>query len=195
MGIFGLWAFIRKKLFDPVEKHVRTDPTAGSLYPVIRNAYTFHPMEVAHGIVEQAIRRLVHPTKFMVYIDGAPQKSKEPTTTKGKVLAKRLLRKVSKSCKNWKSEYKATASPRNNSSVQWKKSIRQSFQWSTKERDSLASHLESKGFSVLVCPTEADVQITKDCQPSDRHIWRQRSPSLLKRQYRVIKTKLLVYNI
>jgi len=79
------------------------------------------------------------------------------------------------------------------------KAISQSFQWSTEERDSLAKHLESKGFSVLVCPTEADMQIAKDCQPSDvvisgdsdlllyssiNTVWRP-----------VTKAKILVYNI
>ncbi|KAK3810077.1 MAG: hypothetical protein J3Q66DRAFT_391248 [Benniella sp.] len=177
MSILGLWKFIKQKLFDPVQKHERSDPTPtgplrrldllGSLYPIIRNAYTFHPVEVAHGIVEKAIRRLVNPTNSVVYIDGAPSAEKQGTHQNRKSTREKAVAKGQQELKKLEQRVQSDSRPRKQQFLSVEKSIRQSFLWLPSARDSLAGYLESKNYTVVVCPTEADVQIARDCQPTD----------------------------
>ncbi|KAF9344603.1 hypothetical protein BGX34_005488 [Mortierella sp. NVP85] len=132
-------------------------------------------MEVAHGIVEQAIRRLVHPAKSVVYIDGAPAAEKQGTHDKRRSSREKAIAKGHQELQKLQERVQSNSQPKKQQFRSVEKCISQGFQWSSKERDSLASHLESKGFSVLVCTTEADVINT---------IWRP-----------VTKTKLLIYDI
>ncbi|CAO3565310.1 unnamed protein product [Mortierella alpina] len=48
-----------------------------------------------------------------------------------------------------------------------KKNLSKAFHWSLDARRSFKIYLESHGWDVPLCPTEADVKIAADCQPSD----------------------------
>ncbi|KAI7832492.1 hypothetical protein BC939DRAFT_105257 [Gamsiella multidivaricata] len=80
-----------------------------------------------------------------------------------------------------------------------KKNLAKGFYWTFEARQAFAAYLQQRGWSVEVCPTEADLKIAQDCLPGDVVLSRD-SDMLLYQHISIIwrpisRGRILAYNV
>lgn len=175
MGVYGLWQLIKDKKYVPQLHHNRLPPGTtyrvdlmGSFFSTIQNAYSRHPPEVAHQMIERKLESLGDRKDLCVYIDGMPALEKEEThrdrdksRQKSKETAIELMDKMRQRIfrfqRGTRQQFKELS-----------KHVRHSFTWSYTLRIDLARYLREKSWpNVVVASTEADLSIATSCMPED----------------------------
>ena len=167
MGISGLWKFLQKTGYPATVvrvqpgKHPPRGPMcridlAGMLYSKIRDAYRNPGYEAANKMVEtELLQRGFHKDSTAIYIDGPPPAHKmiarESREKRGSPLHLNTTSRDGKGLEN--TPYKNL-----------NKSLFYPFR---KKGESLARHLENKGWRAINCPSEADIAIGDACRKDD----------------------------
>jgi len=211
MGIIGLWQLLKDKGYIPTLHHhlPQSSPDAttacrvdvlGTYFQEIKNAYTKHPPDIAHRIMEQELLTAGSKQSLWVYLDGSPSKEKESTHAqreatrvesgeRAQVLLDDLQQKIEDRRSVRKQDFKQVGSM-----------ISKTFYWSLDSRNAFAAYLTQQGWShVIQATTEADLAIARDCQPGDVVVTRDSDlliyPSVT-RVYRAIsRNKYLEYDV
>ncbi|KAF9177634.1 hypothetical protein BGZ49_005585, partial [Haplosporangium sp. Z 27] len=177
MGVFELWAVIKKKKFEPgVVKAI--DPGSiyrldllSCLYIQIRQAfYSCADIESACEAIHRALLKFIaasQPTpNVFIYLDGAWAFEKQETHSKRIDNASKALKKAG--------EYFDCLKPRvhdgkwpKQQNMAFIKALKKALPLTDKDKESLAKYLQAKEWSVITADYEADVQIASDCEDTD----------------------------
>ena len=170
MGVAELWAFLKRKGYDPVLRYlaaqlpqsfhhkIRID-ILGSLYSTIRNAYSSHSLEEAHCILEREIIKFGTRSQLVLYLDGHPSQEKEGTRIKREERRNKALVLADKYLNELAGRMEHGARVRKQHFVKVKKNLAIGFHWSLQARRSFVEYMSSQQWNVILCPTEADLVI------------------------------------
>ncbi|KAG0310285.1 Elongation of fatty acids protein 2, partial [Dissophora globulifera] len=133
----------------------------------IRYTYTTHSSTIAHTILESSILSFGITKDSILYVDGPSPIEKQATTAareQRRTIALQhaetsiadLERRVQDQCKARKRQFRALD-----------KHIRAAFYWPLDVREDFARYMRTRGWSVIVCSSEADIAIAEACQPND----------------------------
>lgn len=210
MGVAGLWAFLRKKGYDPVLRHraaqlpqsshhkIRVD-VLGSLYTTIRYAYSSHSLEEAHRILEREIIKFGTKDQLVLYLDGHSSKEKEATRAKREERRNKALNLADKYLDELAGRMERGARVRKYCFVNIKKSLAIGFHWPLETRRSFVEYMRNQQWSIILCSTEADLAIAIESQPGDIAVSKD-SDLLVYKNIETIwrpitKDRLLVYHV
>lgn len=179
MGIPFLWPFVKKKgymanLLPKCPQNSRPPDTTfrvdilGSLYPLIRRTFLKHDPVTANTMFERAFRSLQFPpATTLLYIDGpspeekrATRELREARCLAGRTKANELLCDMEVILRQGKKLRKQHFRKLD-------KAFNTAFYFSADLRDSLAQYMRETGWEVIQGPSEADIQIARDCRPND----------------------------
>lgn len=179
MGVAGLWGHVRKEGMRPPLHHsprvpstshtkVRTD-VAGTFHTTIRWAYGQYNSNLtkAHSILENEIRHLSDQSQLVLYIDGGPAQEKLDTHIRRKAARHQALQRADDALINLAHRIASNQRVRKSYFSKINKNLNQGFYWNLEHRLSFNSYMRGKGWTVIVCNTEADIAIATDYQPGD----------------------------
>ncbi|KAF9983813.1 hypothetical protein BGZ65_001386, partial [Modicella reniformis] len=180
MGVQGLWSFIKRKGYEPELCHqlslTTQDPTRkavcridvlGTFFTTIRNAYTHHPLDTAHRIVEKEISKIGHKAQLVLVLDGAQAKEKRAThevREKARVEAKTRAQTLLHDLKDRISKGQRVRKWR---FLEIDKNITKSFYWTPEARTAFTDYMKQNGWHVMIAETEADLSIACNSRPED----------------------------
>ena len=176
MGVVGGWVFLNKKGYEPILHQALpagvTNPTyrvdlQACLFHLIRRAYTRHPANVAHHIVESGLFKIGSKETMVLYLDGQPAKEKTMTHDRRKKAQADAVGKAQKLLVHFEERITKSQRVRKQLFASIGKQIRKAFYWSLDDRKEFASFLEQNGWRVRIASTEADVKIARDTVPGD----------------------------
>ncbi|KAK3826555.1 MAG: hypothetical protein JOS17DRAFT_832663 [Linnemannia elongata] len=177
MGLFGWFPFIRKKGYSPNVLHNSDLPslTTGTrhfdvlanCFLVIRNAYANLPQEAAHRVLEKEIERFGTKDNLRLYIDGPQAKEKQNTAEARETTRERALERVEVCLNTFESRLNENMRIRKRHHTDIKAGLASSFYWSHTSRTLFAEYLTTRGWTVLICTTEADLSIAQSIQAND----------------------------
>jgi 5'-3' exonuclease len=179
MGIPFLWPFVKRKGYmaetverlpqgpRPPETRYLVD-VLGSMYPVIRRIFLKHDSATANHVFEQHIRSLQLPsTATILYVDGPSPAEKRATHGEREARRKSALAKAHTLLLEMESLLRQGKKLRKQQFQKLNKHINASFYLLPNLRATLAQYLEANGWTVVTCPSEADIQIALDCTAKD----------------------------
>ncbi|KAG0348287.1 hypothetical protein BGZ54_004674, partial [Gamsiella multidivaricata] len=171
----------------------------GTHFSTIRQAYSFHDMDTAHSIVEREIQKFATPTNSALYLDGTPCQEKDLTHQRRQNNRMKALKLVESDIDVLKVRVKEKLRVRKQLFFRLKKNLAKGFYWTFEARQAFAAYLQQRGWSVEVCPTEADLKIAQDCLPGDVVLSRD-SDMLLYQHISIIwrpisRGRILAYNV
>ncbi|KAF9344173.1 hypothetical protein BGX34_005936 [Mortierella sp. NVP85] len=210
MGILGLWRLLKEPTLHhhlPQTSNAESSSAPicrldvlGTFYNEIKNAYSKHPSEAAHHIMEQKLLKVGSKEGLWVYLDGSPSKEKESTHAqreqkrmdngrRGQQLLEDLRARIEDGQNVSKPMFKDV-----------EKAIGGTFYWSLESRAEFVAYLHQQGWKHIVeAATEADLAIAKDCQPNDIVISRDSDlliyPSVTKVFRPISKGRYLQYDV
>ncbi|KAF9158623.1 hypothetical protein BGX20_003309, partial [Mortierella sp. AD010] len=180
MGVIGLWSFLHQKGYEPVVRHQSThlfspldhSPTLrvdilGCLFLTIRNAYSSHPLDIAHSIVEKEIKLLGTPKSLVLYLDGSPSVEKRDTQIRREKDRAKAMELAQMSINELRDRVKKNLRVRKQLFRAIYKNLKKAFYWSLDARQAFAKYMKQKGWTIIECSTEADLAIAKDSIPGD----------------------------
>ncbi|KAF9360179.1 hypothetical protein BGX26_010318 [Mortierella sp. AD094] len=183
MGVHGLWAWMRKKKVEPelhrvnhlypTSLHLSSEKATirldflGSFFPSVLWAYSNHTRDKAHYILESLLHKLGNQQRVVIYFDGEPAEEKLATQLQRQQLRNKAQSRASNVLDELRNRVDSGLGVRKIIFSKVRKYLRESFRLSTTDRDALIAFLKSKGWIVVLCETEADVRIAKDCQVND----------------------------
>ncbi|KAF9562205.1 hypothetical protein EC968_005363 [Mortierella alpina] len=174
MGIYGLWPLIKAKGYEPEvvypstrAKHLPNATSAvhvdlqACMFVILRQAYSNHPLTVAHGIVEARLSQLVPKSKSVVYIDGLRCKEKEETHASRDEDRQTALNETKCKIEAFAEMVHQHQKASKQTFVGIKKGLSKAFVLTMEARLSLAAFLEHKGWKVVMSTTESDLEIAR----------------------------------
>ncbi|KAF9118159.1 hypothetical protein BGX30_004787, partial [Mortierella sp. GBA39] len=177
MGLFDWYPFIRRKGYNPVLLYMsivaslttgtRRFDVLANCYRVIQQAYSSKSSEVAHRTLEKDIERFGTKVNMSLYIDGPQAVEKENTAKTREETRHKALDKVEKSLETFEERLNGGMRIRKRHFTDIKTGLASSFYWSLTSRIEFAKYMENRGWTVVVCTTEADVAMARDAQPGD----------------------------
>lgn len=137
-------------------------------FSTIRRIYTStHDQHTCHIKLEQHLISYRVPKTSFLYIDG-PSPDEKHATLKAREAKRALALQRAQACiGDMEARVGSHQTVRKRDFNKLFKNTRAVFYWSQESRSSLAHHLSSNGWNVVVCPSEADIAIAADCQPKD----------------------------
>lgn len=183
MGILGLWPFLKKMNFeetlysqlptlpsaatnDTPPPTIRVDVLATFFSP-IRHIYTTHSLTIAHTILEQDISSSGITKNSVLYLDGPTPIEKQATTATREQRRARALEHAQTSMTDLEQRVLGQSRVRKRQFRTLNKHIRAAFYWPLDARKDFARYMCTRGWNVLVCPSEADIAIADACQSND----------------------------
>ncbi|KAI8598032.1 hypothetical protein EDD21DRAFT_383772 [Dissophora ornata] len=175
MGIQGLWSWLKKKKIEPtpgLQFKLETAKTIhldllGAFFSTIVHAYSNNKADVANVILESVIAKIGNKSNLVIYIDGqqcqeklATQNSRQMARVKAQQQAQTALDVFCERTTNGQRIKKQHF-------AKVRKPLRGCYRWSSEEKKACSVFLRSRGWSVIDCPAEADVEIAKVCGPGD----------------------------
>ncbi|KAG0075497.1 hypothetical protein BGZ93_004186, partial [Podila epicladia] len=165
----------------------------------IRRAYESHPDEIAHGILESEITKFGPKKLLVLYIDGEPAVEKGFTSAIREERRKNSLEVADRHMDTLEKRNKAGLRLRKYHFANVTKNLSGAFYWSREKRQEFVRYMRDKNYTIIESPTEADLHIASDCQPTDVVVSRD-SDLLIYRNVRTIwrpisKGRFLVYNM
>ncbi|KAF9382477.1 hypothetical protein CPC16_009322 [Podila verticillata] len=179
MGLFDWYPFIRRKGYNPVAlyKSVLASLTTGtrrfdvmaSCFPVIQQAYSNQNLshDEAHRILENDIKRFDNILNMCLYIDGDQAEEKMDTAKARGALRDKALDRTEKSIKVFEERLNDNLRIRKRHFTDIKAGFKTSFHWSLRSRQEFANYMRHRGWTVVICRTEADLAIALDAQDID----------------------------
>lgn len=187
MGIEGLWRFLRKNgheaVISPQIPGISSSSTTADLtslpvptirvdvlatfYSCIRRIYTTHPLHVAHEALEQQILTSGIAQNSVLYLDGPSPDEKRKTFESREQRRGHNLKRAQESVAYLAESVKERRRVRKRQFVKLNKHIRAAFYWSLDSRKAFAQYMQSVGWSIVECSSEADIAIAHACQPDD----------------------------
>ncbi|KAG9061323.1 hypothetical protein KI688_007301 [Linnemannia hyalina] len=179
MGLFDWYPFIRKKGYNPtvLYQSVLASLTTGTrrfdvmanCFPVIQQAYSNQnlPPDDAHRILENDIKRFGDPLNMRLYIDGDQAEEKMDIAKARDAKRHKALNRTEKSIKVFEERLNSNLRVRKRHLTDVKAGLKSSFHWSLRSRQEFANYMRHRGWTVIVCRTEADLAIAMDAQGID----------------------------
>ncbi|KAK3809804.1 MAG: hypothetical protein JOS17DRAFT_780289 [Linnemannia elongata] len=134
---------------------------------VNRNAYANLPQEAAHRVLEKEIERFGTKDNLRLYIDGPQAKEKQNTAEARETTRERALERVEVCLNTFESRLNENMRIRKRHHTDIKAGLASSFYWSHTSRTLFAEYLTTRGWTVLICTTEADLSIAQSIQAND----------------------------
>ncbi|KAK3831089.1 MAG: hypothetical protein J3R72DRAFT_248466 [Linnemannia gamsii] len=175
MGLTGWYPFIRKK-YEPVVLHPTTLNTIpnrrlldvlGTCYRVIRDSYSHHPEDVAHGRLEKEISRFGSPQEMRIFIDGDQSLEKRATALERERIRTKALDRTTTSLETLETRVATGSRLRKRHFSDVRSGLASSFYWPKEHRMGFAQYTRGKGWTVIEAETEADVAIAVQAQADD----------------------------
>ncbi|KAK3808181.1 MAG: hypothetical protein J3R72DRAFT_505867 [Linnemannia gamsii] len=177
MGLIGWFPFIRKKGYNPNPLHNSVLPslTTGTrhfdilanCFLVIRTAYTNLPQEAAHRMLEKEIERFGTKDNLRLYIDGPQAIEKQNTAEMRETTREKALERVAVSLNTFESRLNENKRIRKRHHTDIKAGLASSFYWSHTSRTLFTEYMTTRGWTVQICTTEADLSIAQSIQAND----------------------------
>jgi len=179
MGIPYLWPFVRKKGYEArLQSQFPQDPLPpgsffrvdilGSMYSTIRRIFLKNDATMANTIFEQHLRSLLLPQPTTIlYLDGLSPEEKRTTRDEREARRFTSLTNANTVLLEMEAILQSGGRLRKQHFRKLNKFINASFYLSTNLRIALARYLQEKGWRVVECPSEADIQIAIDCKADD----------------------------
>jgi len=179
MGIPFLWPFVKKQGYiagllgrfpqdsRPPDGMILVD-VLGSMYPTIRRTFLKNDSMTANITFVRHLRSLQLPQPTTVlYLDG-PSPEEKRTTRDGREARRTMsLTKANTLLLEMEAILRDGRSIKKQHFRKLQKLINASFYLSNNLRMALARYLEENGWTVVECPSEADIQIALDCKAHD----------------------------
>jgi hypothetical protein len=207
MGVRDLWALVQKKGHDPpvatIPQEVpngklRVD-VQGTLFSLIRRAYSNHDDEAAHRIFLHDLNKLFRPAGCVLYFDGQRAQEKSRVHTQRDEVRKTSMAKATKLLGQLDDRTQQNQKISRQMHIDIKKTLGQCFAWSQSSKDGLCALLRSQGWIVKLCTTEADVGIASDCTPEDIVVTRDSDMLAYQKVMTIMRptrgNKALVYDV
>jgi hypothetical protein len=105
--------------------------------------------------------------RVIIYVDGEPAEEKLATQLQRQQSREKAQSRASDALDVLRNRVDSGLSVRKTNFSDVRKYLRGCFRLSTADRDAFIAFLKSKGWIVVLCETEADVRIAKDCQVND----------------------------
>jgi hypothetical protein len=175
MGVRDLWKIVQKKGHDPpVVSMPREVPGGkllvdiqGTLYGLLRRAYSNHDDDEAQRIFLHGLEKLFVPTTCVLYFDGERAEEKSRVHAQRDQTRKSALAKATTHIQQLEARIDMEQRVPRQLHIDIRKSLDQCFVWTPISRQGLCAFLRSKGWTVKVCITEADIGIALDCTAKD----------------------------
>ncbi|KAG0195929.1 hypothetical protein BGX28_000359, partial [Mortierella sp. GBA30] len=180
MGVFGLWRFLTRKGFEAVVIFQQAVPSntsepnprylidvLGCIFATILFAYSSLSLDLAHPVVEKALRVFAHPSSALLYLDGCPAEEKMLTHALREKIRIEALSKADECTSRLLDRVTNKLRVRKQHFFTIRKHLKKAFYWPPDARRTLAEYLRSEGWTVIECATEADIKIASDCTPDD----------------------------
>ncbi|KAF9900204.1 hypothetical protein EC991_007789, partial [Linnemannia zychae] len=179
MGLFDWFPLIRKKGYNPNSLHnsnsVLPSLTTGTrhidilanCFLVVRTAYTNLPQEAAHRMLEKEIEHFGTKDNLRLYIDGPQAIEKQNTAEVREANRERALKRVAVSLNTFESRLNENKRIRKRHHSDIKAGLASSFYWSHTSRMLFAEYMTTRGWTVQICTTEADISIAQSIQAND----------------------------
>ncbi|GJJ71545.1 hypothetical protein EMPS_04256 [Entomortierella parvispora] len=179
MGVPFLWPFVKKKGYFPdvlsnCPQHSRPPNTTfhvdilGSMYPLIRRTFLKHDPVMANSIFEMKLRSLKFPpATTLLYMDGPSPEEKRATRALREARCSTSLTKADSLLHEMEDMFRQKKKLKKQQFRKLNKGLNAAFYLSADLRESLAQFLIAKGWSVIQCPSEADIQIALNCRTED----------------------------
>lgn len=177
MELTDWYPFIRRKGYDPVPPYISTITSLttgrrrldvlGTCFRVIRDAYSAKPQEAAHRILEKEIERFGTMANMTLYLDGAQAEEKTNTADVRETARVTPLERLEKSLVTFESRMETCLRIKKQHFADIKKGFASSFYWCLSSRQKFTEYMFERGWTVVVCNTEAGVAIAKDTKPED----------------------------
>lgn len=160
---------LRRFLQDPRPPETRfLVDILGSLFPVIRRIFLKHGPITASIIFEQHLRSLQLPQEnTRLYLDGPSPEEKRETQNAREARRATALVKADALLSEMELILSQEKRLRKQHFKKLHKSLDASFYLPSNLRTALARYLEGKGWTVIECVSEADIQIACDCTAYD----------------------------
>ncbi|KAF9912525.1 hypothetical protein EC991_010612, partial [Linnemannia zychae] len=177
MGLFDWFPFIRRKGYNPALLYTsiitslttgrRRFDVLGTCFRVIQHAYCNNSQEAAHRILEKDIERFGNTLNMSLYIDGPQAVEKVNTARTREETRLKALDRTEKSIDTFEERLNNGMKIRKRHFTDIKAGLASSFYWSLTSRLEFSKYMESRGWTVVICTTEADVAMARDAQPND----------------------------
>ncbi|GJJ77592.1 hypothetical protein EMPS_09951 [Entomortierella parvispora] len=179
MGVPFLWPFVKKKGYFPdvlsnCPQHSRPPNTTfhvdilGSMYPLIRRTFLKHDPVMANSIFEMKLRSLKFPpATTLLYMDGPSPEEKRATRALREARCSTSLTKADSLLHEMEDMFRQKKKLKKQQFRKLNKGLNAAFYLSADLGESLAQFLIAKGWSVIQCPSEADIQIALNCRTED----------------------------
>ncbi|GJJ67737.1 hypothetical protein EMPS_00083 [Entomortierella parvispora] len=178
MGIPFLWPFVKKngylpKLLPQCPQNSRPPDTTylvdilGAFYPLIRRTFLNHG-ETPNSVFEKGLRNLrFPPATTVLYMDGPTPEEKRNTREVRQTRCTAGLLNADASLQEMEQLHQQGKKLKKSHFRKLNKAFNAAFYFSAAQRSSLSRYLREKGWIVIDCPSEADVQIALDCKTDD----------------------------
>lgn len=113
------------------------------------------------------LTRIGNKSNIIIYIDGGATVEKIETHERREEKRRMSLTKAKYGIKMLEDRLSQDQSVRKHHFTAIKKHLKSAFRWSVDARSSFASYMSTKGWRVVRCRGEADVDIAKACSPTD----------------------------
>jgi len=177
MGVFELWAVIKKKKFEPGAVKA-LDPSStyrldllACLYTNIRQAfYSYTDAESAYKAIHKALLRFIaasEPTpNVIIYLDGGWADEKQDTHSRRMTSAELAYSKALDHLNRLES-YVKNGRWTKNQDRGCTNALKKALTITDNDKKGLAKYLQEMKWSVILADYEADIQIAKDCNAAD----------------------------
>lgn len=154
-------------LDEPLPGPVMRVDVLGSFFTSVRHAFTTRTADNAHMSVENAILSSGIPKTAILYIDGEQTEEKKSTQDERAEKRTTAAQQAQKVLQTLEDRLDGDRKLHKHHFSDATKIINRSFYWSLESRQDFAAYLSNNGWTVRLCPFEADVAIAAECQPDD----------------------------
>ncbi|KAF8908742.1 hypothetical protein BGZ58_006062, partial [Dissophora ornata] len=130
-------------------------------------AYSSHSVDDANSIIEGKLTKFASPPNSVLYLDGSPAEEKKHTHKHRREARDKALTLAQKGVTQLKDRLDRKLHVRKQHFITVRKHMEKGFYWSLESRRAFAQYLRLKGWSVVECPTEADIAIAVRCRSGD----------------------------
>lgn len=138
-----------------------------SFFPVIREAYSKHPSNQAHSILEQHLARFGAKSNIVLYVDGGRAVEKEHAREIREAARGKAESRCQRSLDTLEQRITSDLRLRKRHFTDVRTSLASMFQWPLEARQAFVAFMIGAGWDIRLCKTEADPAIAMDCQASD----------------------------